>query len=222
VKEIHEALTTRQGLLGRNTSHVAGDGNVRSEWILSYAGRPEFAWRVDQADDRRVIWTCTRGPRDSVGTTAEYILTPLEDRRTRVFLTHAGWPHTGGNFTKCNTLWGGLLHHLKEFVESGNPRRPIREIIVRILDMASQQSLPDFVTQLEKTGFLVRVTDEKRVDEVPGVLEANPTKAILIEKIKDSHFSVLANAYSNQDMYAWAMECDKTQTDPLHAAAPPS
>jgi 2,5-furandicarboxylate decarboxylase 1 len=84
--------------------------------------------------------------------------------------------------------------------------------------MASQQSLPDFVTQFEKVGFLVRVTDEKRVDEIPGILEANPTKAILIE----TDFLVLANAYSNQDMYAWAMECDKTQTDPLHAAAPPS
>jgi 2,5-furandicarboxylate decarboxylase 1 len=78
--------------------------------------------------------------------------------------------------------------------------------------MASQQSLPDFVVQLEKAGFLVRISDEKRVDEIPKLLEANPTKAILIEKIRDSDFSVLANAYSNQDMYAWAMECDKTQT----------
>jgi 2,5-furandicarboxylate decarboxylase 1 len=78
--------------------------------------------------------------------------------------------------------------------------------------MASQQSLPDFVVQLEKAGFLMRITDQKRVDEIPKILEANPTKAVLIEKIKDSEFSVLANAYSNQDMYAWAMECDKTQT----------
>ena len=78
--------------------------------------------------------------------------------------------------------------------------------------MASQQSLPDFVDALDKAGFLVRVTDKKRVDEIPKILEANPTKAVFIEKIKDSEFSFLANAYSNQDMYAWAMECDKTQT----------
>ena len=52
----------------------------------------------------------------------------------------------------------------------------------------------------------------KRVDEIPSIFEANPTKAVLIEKIKDCDFSVLANAYSNQEMYAWAMECDKTQT----------
>ena len=78
--------------------------------------------------------------------------------------------------------------------------------------MASQQSLPDFVASLEKAGFLVRITDEKRVDEIPAVLIANPTKAVLIEKITDSEFSFLANAFSNPDMYAWAMECDKTQT----------
>ena len=48
--------------------------------------------------------------------------------------------------------------------------------------MASQQSLPDFVDALDKAGFLIRVTDEKRVDEIPKILEANPTKAVFIEK----------------------------------------
>lgn len=118
-KNVHEALTTRQGLLGWNTNHVSGEGTVGSEWILSYPGRCEFAWRVDRIDDLRVNWTCKRGPGDSVGTTVEYTLRQAEGDRTRVFLTYGGWPHTEGNFTKCNTLWGGLLHHLKDFVESG-------------------------------------------------------------------------------------------------------
>ena len=118
-KKIHEALVTKQGLLGWNSSDVSGPGTIGSEWILRYPGGLEFAWHVDRADDLTVTWTCTRGPGNSVDTTAEYILKPLEDGRTRVFLTHAGWPHTEGNFTKCNTLWGGLLHHLKDFVESG-------------------------------------------------------------------------------------------------------
>jgi 2,5-furandicarboxylate decarboxylase 1 len=30
--------------------------------------------------------------------------------------------------------------------------------------------------------------------------------------VKDTEFSVLANAYSNQEMLAWAMGCDKTRT----------
>ena len=65
---------------------------------------------------------------------------------------------------------------------------------------------------MDKAGFLVRIKDEVRVDQIPKLMEANPTKAILVENVKDTEFSVLANAYSNQDMFAWAMGCDKTRT----------
>ena len=75
-----------------------------------------------------------------------------------------------------------------------------------------QQSLVDFVAAMDKAGFLVRIKDEVRVDQIPKLMEANPTKAILVEKVKDTEFSVLANAYSNQEMFAWAMGCDKTRT----------
>ncbi len=76
----------------------------------------------------------------------------------------------------------------------------------------SQQSLQDFVNDLEKAGMLIRIKEEKRVDELPKVMEQYPLQAILIEKIKDCEFQFLANAYSNQEQYAWAMQCDKTQT----------
>jgi 2,5-furandicarboxylate decarboxylase 1 len=75
-----------------------------------------------------------------------------------------------------------------------------------------QQSLSDFVSDMEKAGMLVRIKEEKRVDELPGIMEANPLKALLVEKIKHSEFQFLANAYSNQDQYAWAMGCRKTET----------
>lgn len=78
--------------------------------------------------------------------------------------------------------------------------------------MPAQQTMPEFVQAMEAAGFLTRIKEVKRVDEIPGVLAANPTKAVLIEKIQDSEFSFLANAYSNHEMYAWALECDKTQT----------
>jgi 2,5-furandicarboxylate decarboxylase 1 len=78
--------------------------------------------------------------------------------------------------------------------------------------MPSQQSLGEFVGAMDEAGFLKRINDEIRVDQIPGILEEHPAKAVLMEKIKDCEFSVLANAYSNQDMYAWAMECDKPQT----------
>ena len=75
-----------------------------------------------------------------------------------------------------------------------------------------QQSLSDFVSAMEAVGMLVRVKDEKRVDELPRVMEDHPTTAVLVEKITGCEFSFLANAYSNQDQYAWAMGCKKSET----------
>ncbi|HEY6575118.1 MAG TPA: hypothetical protein VI029_09295, partial [Mycobacterium sp.] len=62
-----------------------------------------------------------------------------------------------------------------------------------------QQSLSDFVDDMEKAGLLVRITEEKRVDELPAVMEANPLTAVLVENVTDCEFQFLANAYSNQD-----------------------
>ena len=35
-----------------------------------------------------------------------------------------------------------------------------------------QESMTDFVAAMEKAGLLVRITDEKRVDELPMLMEA--------------------------------------------------
>jgi 2,5-furandicarboxylate decarboxylase 1 len=75
-----------------------------------------------------------------------------------------------------------------------------------------QQSLSEFVSDMEKAGLLVRIKEEKRVDELPKLMEDYPLKAVLVEKIKDSEFQFLANAYSNQDQFAWAMGCKKGET----------
>lgn len=75
---VHDAIATRHGLRGGNTSQVTGDGKVGSEWTLSYEGAPDFSWRV-----AGVLWTCTQGPGDSVGTMVEYVFEDMPDGRTR-------------------------------------------------------------------------------------------------------------------------------------------
>lgn len=77
-----------------------------------------------------------------------------------------------------------------------------------------QQSLSDFVNNMEKAGLLVRIKEEKRVDQLPIVMDQNPTKAVYVEKVKDCQFSFLANAYSNLEQYAWALNCDKSEIGP--------
>src|SRR6266436_7416826 len=42
-----------------------------------------------------------------------------------------------------------------------------------------QQSLADFVGDMEKADLLVRIGDEKRIDQLPRVMEDNPEKGCL-------------------------------------------
>jgi len=75
----------------------------------------------------------------------------------------------------------------------------------------SQQSLKNFVNDLERAGLLVRIKEEKRVDQLSKIMDSNPDKAVYVEKVKDCEFSFLANAYSNYDQYCLALGCSKQE-----------
>ena len=74
-----------------------------------------------------------------------------------------------------------------------------------------QQSLSEFTTAMETAGLLVRIKDEKRVDQLPMLMEKYPTKAVLVEKITGCEFSFLANAYATHEQFAWALGCKRNE-----------
>lgn len=117
---VFSALTTAAGLQGWFSTGAAGSGEPGMSWDVTFpASSARFVWEVDASQlDLFVAWRCLEGPGDSVGTTATFRLETVGDA-TKVHFVHGGWPHTAGNFDRCNTLWGGLLHHLKAYVESG-------------------------------------------------------------------------------------------------------
>jgi len=120
-EQVFAALTTLEGVKGWHTPTATGSGDVGTEWVFSFADHPEFGWEVVTSEaPSTVVWCCTRGPGDSVGTTASFTLASTADDRTLVEHVHAGWPGTHGNFRKCNTTWGVLLHHLRDYVETGD------------------------------------------------------------------------------------------------------
>jgi hypothetical protein len=53
-------------------------------------------------------------------------------------------------------------------------------------NMRGQQSMLDFTSAMEKAGLLVRIKDEKRVDELPLLMEQYPKQGVLVERVKDS------------------------------------
>ena len=71
-----------------------------------------------------------------------------------------------------------------------------------------QASLTEYVEALDKAKLLTRYSDEKRVDELPMLMEQNPDTAIFVEKVKDCAFPFFANGYGARPMYALALDCD--------------
>lgn len=116
---VHSAITTLEGLKGWTAAKVSGAGGVGSKWTLAYANGPTFVWEVTAHDDARVAWKCVEGPGDSKGTTVTFSLGRTPHGRVHLAFDHAGWPHQEGNFARCNSLWGMMMHHLRAYVEKG-------------------------------------------------------------------------------------------------------
>ena len=72
----------------------------------------------------------------------------------------------------------------------------------------AQISLAEYIHALEANGLLRRYSEEKRVDELPQLMKANPDQAVFVERVKDSTFPFFANAYATRAMYALALNCD--------------
>ena len=119
---VFAALTKVDELKAWHSGHVSGHDRVGGVLHIEGSGKPGFDWKVTElSPPKRVGWICTAGPGDSVGTTVLFELSLADQGRTLVECTHGGWPGTHGNYRKCNTLWGVLLHHLRQYVETGKP-----------------------------------------------------------------------------------------------------
>jgi 4-hydroxy-3-polyprenylbenzoate decarboxylase len=71
----------------------------------------------------------------------------------------------------------------------------------------SQISLGAWVQAVDDAGLLRRYTDEKRVDELPQLMEDNPDKAILVERVKGCAFPFFANGLQTPEICALALGC---------------
>lgn len=116
---VRDALTTLKGLKGWTMAEVSGVGEVGGQWSLVYAKGPTFVWKITAHDANKIAWICLQGPGDAAGTRVTFDLGKTPDGRVRVGFAHDGWPHQEGNFSKCNALWGMMLHHLRAYAEHG-------------------------------------------------------------------------------------------------------
>ena len=121
--EVFEAITTVDGLKGWYSPDVSGKSEKGGQVTLSFAEKEgPFKWNVTEADQgSRVRWECTQGPGKAAGTTATFTLTGSGEK-TVVTLDHEGFQESDEKLKTCNTLWGALIHHLKQYVETEQPK----------------------------------------------------------------------------------------------------
>lgn len=120
LEKTFKALTEVSGLKSWHTASIDGKSGI--DQVLSFHGKntPAFVWKVIELEpNKKLIWECVKGPGNSAGTKAFYALSKTNDDRTLVEFSHTSWLDEKDNFRKCNTLWGILLHHLKNYVETG-------------------------------------------------------------------------------------------------------
>ena len=124
-ERIREALMSATELQAWHGGRVTVAGNALR---FEYAdGSPSFCWAIQpDKSGKGIVWRCLEGPGDSVGTEASFAISAGDKGRSLVEFVHRGWPHTSGNFRKCNTQWAILLHHLCRYLETGKADPALR------------------------------------------------------------------------------------------------
>ena len=122
--DVFQAITTPGGLKGWYSPGVSGKSDNGGEVTLSFTEKEgPFRWKVTEAEQGSLVrWECLAGPGQSVGTTATFRLSSASADKTVVDLDHEGFEESDAKLKTCNTLWGALMHQLKQFVETKQPK----------------------------------------------------------------------------------------------------
>jgi uncharacterized protein YndB with AHSA1/START domain len=117
---VFEAITTTEGLsswwaAGADAAPTVGNVNV----FRFDGGSVEFHFMVLELTPDWTRWRCVKAPKvpaEWVDTELTFKLYPA-DRGTLVNFAHRGWRRADGGMAPCNTVWGALMHHMRDYAE---------------------------------------------------------------------------------------------------------
>ncbi len=118
---VFKALATKEGLKGWYTSRIEGTVGQGETATFQFPKNETFRWTFTELTPSQIVWKCIEGPGVAKGTTASFRLRKDGDGDTLVTCDHEGWPEGHETLATCNTLWGILMGHLREFAQSGKP-----------------------------------------------------------------------------------------------------
>jgi uncharacterized protein YndB with AHSA1/START domain len=126
-EKIADAVSTADGIRSWWTEDCDVTPSVGAVDVFRFiGGAVEFHFRVDELGPKRIAWTCVPGektPPEWLPTKITFDMRPGADGTTQLDFAHRGWRSADGDLPQCNTVWGELMHRLKDSAE-GKPRGP--------------------------------------------------------------------------------------------------
>lgn len=124
LKDVYQALATRDGVAGWWTEKTTGESKVGGELVFRFGAAGEHGFRMqvtDLAPGKRVQWQVVDGPPEWLGTRITFDLKQEGDYAIVLF-SHQGWPAPVEFMHHCSTKWAIFLMSLKALVETGSGR----------------------------------------------------------------------------------------------------
>ncbi len=120
---VYEALTTEDGLANWWTRDATAETRQGGTAVFGFNRHGVvFTMTIDELEPgSKLVWRCTAGPDEWVGTQVTFALSRTPDR-TRVDFRHEGWERTDGMLPRCSFDWARYLLSLKSYLETGEGR----------------------------------------------------------------------------------------------------
>ncbi len=119
---VFQALSTETGLKGWYTANLDGPVAQGETATFHFPKDETFRWKFTEVKpDSKIIWECEDGPGAAKGTKAVFQLSDDGGQETVLTCEHMGWPEGHEALATCNTLWGILMGHLRDYAESRQP-----------------------------------------------------------------------------------------------------
>ncbi len=122
---VFDALTLSEGLQSWWSRDSSATPEIGSVAVFKFVqGTIVFRMRIEElVPGKRVAWLCQGDLQEWEGTQLTWELEPTEGGGTDLRFAHKGWASTEGEYPRCNTTWGHLMHVLKDYAE-GKPVEP--------------------------------------------------------------------------------------------------
>ena len=115
---VFKALTDTAELAKWHYGPVEGEVAVDAVVYMNAKPGMRFGWKTTElVDGQRVAQVSVEGP-GATGKQVTFDLSDTDAGDTLVELSDGEWDEGDAHTPFCNTHWGGVLHRLKNFVES--------------------------------------------------------------------------------------------------------